>query len=301
MPTEEVMSNNSWLERVDRRVIYLLVALALAIPLMTGYSLKPAPMKTADAFYEKLNALQPEAGKIVLIASDWGPSTQAENKPQTEVAIEHLMRKRIPFALISIMPYATPYLKSMPQEIALKLQAESPGQSWVYGEDWVNFGYRPGYSIMIQGLAKASDLHEFLKADANGTALEDLAITKDVHTIKDIPMLLEFTGLVGAFNMWLQFFQADEYQPPYLHGCTSVTIPEAYNYYISGQIVGLYEGIAGAAWYEELLTKNYPNRKTGSALRTMTGISVAHLVIIAFIFLGNVGEFRHYLRKRNKD
>lgn len=278
-----------FLETIDRRVVYLLVALSLSLPIILGWRLPPAEMETATAFFDIVEELKPADGKIVLIASDWGPGTQAENQPQTMVAMEHLMRKRIPFALVSITPYAAPFLESMPRDLKAKLEAENPGERWIYGRDWINFGYRPGLIIMIQGLAKADDWHSFLKTDVSGTPLVDLPIMDGVHTIRDVMMLMEFTGLVSAFNYWIQFFQAEGYRPPFVHGCTSITIPEAYIYYVSKQIVGLYEGVAGAAWYEVLLSKSYPARESGEALKINTSLAVAHVVIIVLMILGNIG------------
>lgn len=276
------------LERIDRRVLYAFVALSLALPLVLDWSLPPAPMKSADSFFAAVDKLQPAPGKIVLIASDWGPGTKAENEGQTVVAIEHLMRKRIPFALITTYALATPFLEKVPQEVADRLHKET-GQTWTYGEDWVNLGYRFGGYQMIQGLAKTNNIPELLKTDARGTPLEYIPCMKGVKSIHDVLMLMQFTGLVGVFNDWVQFFQVEGYRPPFVHGCTSITIPEAYIYLASGQIVGLHEGVAGAAWYERLLDGQYPERGAGTALRMNTSLAVAHVVIIVFIILGNIG------------
>lgn len=280
------------LERIDRRFIYLFVALSLAIPLKIDVALPPAHMKTADSFYQTLETLERRDDKIVLIAMDWGPSTQAENRPQTAVVLEHLLRKRIPFALISITPYAVPYLESLPQEIIQKIQTELPQEKWEYGVDWVNLGFQPGGTIMIQSFAKATDLHEVLRTDATGTPLSEIACFKKIKTLENISTLIEITGLVSAFNYWIQFFQSAEYRPAVLHGCTSITIPEAYIYYASKQIVGLHEGVAGAAWYEKLLSDHYPSRKTGEALKTNTSLAVGHTLILILILLGNIGMIR---------
>jgi hypothetical protein len=277
------------LANIDRRIIYLFVALSLSLPIIFGLSLPPAKMETASNFFAEVSKLKSEDKKMVLIASDWGPGTQAENKPQTLLAMEHLMRKRIPFALISITPYAAPFLENLPRQMAAALEKEFPDEKWSYGADWVNFGYRPGGYIMIQGLAKATDFYEVLKTDAGGTPLEDIPMMAGIRTIKDISMLMEFTGLVSAFNYWIQFFQSEEYTPPFVHGCTSITIPEAYIYFVSGQITGLHEGAAGAAWYEKLLSDEYPNRVQGVALRINTSLAIAHLIVIAFLILGNIG------------
>lgn len=295
MTTHSEKSFN-WLNNIDRRLIYLLVIIALSLPLLTKYTLRPAEMNTATTFYNAIEAL-PRQNKIVLIAADWGPGTEAENKPQTAVAIEHLMRLRVPFALISNYPFAKPYLEQLPNQIAQRLEIET-NQTWEYGKDWVNFGYRPGGSIMIQGMAKAKDLHQVLKTDANGTPINELIVMKNIHNIQDISMLMEFTGLVGVFNSWIQFFQSESYTPQFVHGCTAITIPEAYIYYVSKQIIGLFEGVAGAAWYEELLSKNYPGREGGAALQVMTALSFAHLLIILFIILGNVGLLISVISKK---
>ncbi len=274
----------SFLERVDRRIIYILVAVSVAVPLIFNVSLRPAPMATADAFFTAVERLEP--GKIVLISADFGPGTLAENRPQAELAIEHLMRKRIGFAMISVYALASPFLRQLPEDVAARLEREMPGQKWEYGKDWINLGFQPGGMIAIQGIAKAEDMRVFLKTDANNIPLEDLPLMKDVKSIKDISLLMQFTGLLGVFNAWVQYFQG----PLFLHGCTSVTIPEAFIYFSSKQIAGFFEGIAGAAWYEVMLSERFPQRGSYNvALRVNTGLSFAHLVVLAFIVLGNAG------------
>ena len=295
MSAEGMRAKGNILERIDRRIIFLFVAVSLALPLLFNVPLPPSPMKTAEQFYAAIEALDPAEGRIVFFAVDWGPGTLAENKPQTELAIEHLMRKRIPFALISIYPLAKPFMVQIPRAVAKRL-AEETGEKWEYGVDWVNFGFRQGRSIMIQGLAKSRDLHDTLQKDVNSTPVSDIPLMEKVRTIRDVSMLIEVTGLVGAVNSWLQYFQADSYRPPMLHGCTSITIPEAYIFYASKQLLGFFEGIAGAAWYETLLQREFSDRDdVNAAISVNTGLSYAHLLIIGLIALGNIGLLASYL------
>jgi hypothetical protein len=285
------MSDTSSIRSWDRRLIYLLVTFSLVVPLLFDFTLAPAPLASSNSFFDVVDKLEKKDDQIVFVALDWGPSTQAENKSQTLVALEHLMRRRIPFALISITPYASPFLINVPLEVAAKLEAESPGERWQYGSDWVNLGYQPNTGVMIQGLARSANLRATLRTDAFGTSLEDIPCFRNISTIRQVPLLMEFTGLVGGISAWLQFFQGEEYRPDVLHGCTSITIPEAHNYLASKQLLGAHEGLAGAAWYDKLLSDKFPNRQPGAAIKLNTSLANAQLLIIALIVIGNASYF----------
>ncbi len=287
------------IDGLDRRIIFILVALALSLPLLFGYSLKPARMKSADKAFKIVSELQVNKGEIAFVALDFGPNTKAENMPQAEVLIEHLMRKRIPLALFSLYVLAEPLLVSIPEQVAARLSREMPGQIWEYGKDWVNLGYRPGAFLIIQAIPKSDNLVELFKTDARGNNLSDLPAFQGVRGLESIKLLGEFTGLVGMFDTYVQFFQKKEYRPLFVHGCTSITIPEAYIYMDSGQLNGLFEGIAGAAWYSELLRQEHSNRAKDNSELVNTGLGVAHVVIIVLVVLGNLiglirpGAIRH--------
>jgi hypothetical protein len=106
--------------------------------------------------------------------------------------------------------------------------------------------------------------------------------------IEQVKLVAEVTGLVGVFDTIVQFFQKNGYRPTLVHGCTSITIPEAYIFLDSGQLNGLLEGIAGAAWYSEVLKERFPGSDNSKLLVTNTALSAAHLMIIAFIVVGNL-------------
>ncbi|MDC0358444.1 hypothetical protein OAO01_06475 [Oligoflexia bacterium] len=276
------------IHNIDRRIIYLLVFLAIAIPLLLELSVKPARMKAAEKFFNLVEGLDVNASGVALLAFDFGPNTKAENEPQAEVILEHLMRRRIPVAIMTQYALAEGFLSSVPERVAKRLAREYPGEKWEYGQDWVNLGYRPGMALFIQALAKSENMLEDLGKDAYGSSLTDFEAFKSLKTLEDVKLLAEFTGLVGVFDVYVQFFQKEGYVPAFGHGCTSITIPEAYIYLDSGQLKGLLEGIAGAAWYSELLRNKYPAREADSALIANTALGVAHLVIIFLIIFGNL-------------
>jgi hypothetical protein len=94
-----------------------------------------------------------------------------------------------------------------------------------------------------------------------------------------------------VFDTVVQFFQKKGYRPTLVHGCTSITIPEAYIFLDSGQLNGLLEGIAGAAWYSEVLRRNFPLSDNSKLLVTNTALSAAHIMIILLIIAGNIGQW----------
>ena len=286
------------LGNIDNRIIYILLLAILIVPQVYQLRLDPVQLKAADDAFAKIDALTPEPGKIVFIAADWGPGTSAENKPQTAVVIEHLFRKKIPFALTSLYPQSVPMLKTLPLEIIEQLKQKGVEGNWEYGKDWVNLGYLVGGGLSIQSMSRADDIKTVLKSDAFGTPLKDVPVFKGVNTVKDVPMLVEITGLVGVFNAWLQFFQRDTYRPMLIHGCTSISIPDAYIYYSSKQIGGFFEGVAGAAWYDVLLNRIYPGREE-VATGTNTGIACAQLFVLALMFVGNAAYFIERYSQRN--
>lgn len=274
---------------IDRRFVYLLVFLSLAVPLYHGYRVTPARLESAEKLYAAVEAIERKPGNVAVVAMDFGPNLIAENGAQTEVVLEHLFRRRIPVVLFSLYNQAEPFLTSIPEDIAARLAAEIPGERWTYGVDWVNIGYQPGGYIFVQSLPKAESFMTALGKDVRGNTVANLPIARGVGGFESVALLGQFTGLLGMFDLYIQFFQKKEYRPVFTHGCTSITIPEAFIYLDSGQLTGLLEGIAGAAWYSELLQRAHPQRKIDSSGAINTGLGVAHLIIILFIVLGNLG------------
>ena len=140
----------------------------------------------------------------------------------------------------------------------------------------------------MQSLAKSENITALLGKDINGTELATFPKFAKIKGLESIKLVGEVTGLVGVFDTIIQFFQKDGYRPLVVHGCTSITVPEAYIFLDSGQLNGLLEGFAGAAWYSQLLTQNNLNRGADTTLIRSTAISVAQVAILLLIVLGNI-------------
>lgn len=274
-------------ERLDRRWLYVLLLVAVAIPSALPLRAKVKVTEPVRGFYEEIERLEKAPGQLVIVAIDWDPHTKAENQPQTEATIRHLFRRKIPFAVMTLVSTGAGFCEEIPARLAAQYGAE-------YGRDWVNWGYRYGWGIFLKKLA--SDIPGAIKADARGTPVEQLPIMAGLKDARSVGLVCQFTGLVGALESWLQFFQASGHRPKFLHGCTAVSAPSNRVFLDSGQISGLLGGMLAAAEYEDLLDS--PAR----AQRGMQAQTAAHGLVIFLIALGNVAELvRRRLERRGEE
>tara|TARA_B000000532_G_scaffold234922_1_gene219815 strand:- start:170 stop:712 length:543 start_codon:yes stop_codon:yes gene_type:complete len=158
-----------------------------------------------------------------------------------------------------------------------------------YGEDYVMLGFRPGNEAVVKGIV--SDLRKLYTIDAKGTKIEDIPMMEGINRFEDFDFL--FSGSAGypGTTEWVQF-AADPTSVPMSTGTTSIQVNEMMPYVLGGQIKGILAGMPGAAEYEELIGVK------GIGTSGMDAQSVAHFVIVLFIFLGNLGYFIE--RKRSK-
>jgi len=273
---------------IERRLIYLIMIIAVAVPVIFEFSWPPSRLVSAERMYDVVEGVQVSPGEVALVWLDFGPGTLAENRPQAEVLIEHLFRRRIPVVVLSQYQLAEGVLSTIPQGVATRLEREMPEQRWRYGEAWINAGFQPGGSQMMQNLAAAQNLSEFFGRDVSGMPFSHYPAFRSIGGIERVKLVAEITGLVGVFDTIIQFFQKAGYSPTIVHGCTSITIPEAYIFLDSGQLKGLLEGVAGAAWYSEILKKRYPGSDNRELVVRNTSLIVAHVVLIALIVVGNI-------------
>jgi hypothetical protein len=155
--------------------------------------------------------------------------------------------------------------------------------------DYVNFGYKAGNQGVINVVV--SDFFKMFPTDIEGATARDLPIMDGMTSLKDVALIVSFGGGFPGIKEWVQF-AGDLGNIPIAGGCTAVSAPLLYPYYPQ-QMVGLMGGIKGAAEYESILAKTYARYRTtpmrGSEM--MGPQTVAHLVIMLFIVIGNIAYF----------
>src|SRR5688572_20022186 len=126
------------MRELDRRIIYLLMIISVALPIILGKAMTPTPNTSAGRTYKLIESLELKDRQIAMMWLDFGPNSKAENQPQAEVMLEHLFRKRIKVILLSQYQQAEAFLTTLPKKVADRLNKLYPGQRWEYGSDWIN-------------------------------------------------------------------------------------------------------------------------------------------------------------------
>lgn len=255
--------------KLDRRVIYLVVGIVLLTPYIVPLpeSLKRVVVdEKTDRFYDTVEELGranqgPGKKKFAIVDIFWDPSVMAECWPQTEALLEHLMRRRIPTAIMAFRPEGVAFGDLIMKEITRRFEKAMelpPDQrpDWArkieYGVDWVHWGYLPLQLPVIRGME--TNLFQIINTDKNGTPIKDLPMMKDVDGLQDCGLAFQSTGS-ASYAAWL-FYICPDMNIPFVFGCTAIMGPEMVPFYSSGQIKGMMDGMKGAAEYEQLLQDN---------------------------------------------
>ncbi len=267
------MRTLSLLLRIDRRWVFLCIALAVFVPFLTGLKfLQGTPTPATVAVHEYIENLP--AGKPVMIMFDYGPAGMPEIHPMAMALLRQCFKRKLPVIAMTLHPQG-------PRMIETALAKVTPEFGVRYGRDYVNLGFKPGWTSVILGIG--SGFATTYPSDTRGTPLAQLPIMREVKDYSDIGLAVDLaTG--SAPGAWIAFAH-QRFHLPLALGITAVMATDNYVYLQTGQIVGLINGMRGASEYEHLV--EHPD--VGSL--GMSSQSVAHLVIILFVILGNVGYF----------
>ncbi|TRO54129.1 hypothetical protein E2P71_04970 [Candidatus Bathyarchaeota archaeon] len=267
------MNITETLSRNYKQVIYLALFASLAIPMINPIGL-PVPIdQTTSNVYNKVESLQP--GDVVVLGSNIGAAIYAEVYPQYIAVMEHVLRKDgVKLILVEHGTEAPIFAERALQEL-------NAYERKTYGQDFVNLGYIAGDEAAISGICR--DLHALLQVDYNGYSLSTLPMMNDINGAQDFTIVIDFTASADS-QFWLNQAYAS-YGTDIAFGLTAVKVPDAYAYYTAGQIFGIIESLKGAAGYELLIDR------PGIAAKGMDAQSIAHLLYIALIVLGNLAFY----------
>jgi hypothetical protein len=278
------------LMNLDRRWVYLFVAIAVILPILLqdfGVPIIIPPYITPEAknvynFVEKL-----KADDILFLAIDYDPPAMAELHPVARAILKQCFKKNVK-VIISALSQNGP---GMAEQLISQTARE---YNKVNGVDYVYLGYKPFPAIVIMGMSQNFKL--FFPKDYYNTPLDSLPMMRKIRSIKDTKGVISVCA--GNIADWWINEGAGRYNYPLALAVTGVMAADYYPFLNSGQIFGLVSGMKGAAEYEYLMEKGgYMKKEEFIAGRSMPIQTFAHAVVILFIIIGNIGYF---MSKRKK-
>ncbi len=264
---------------LDRRIIFLVLLICVTLPMLLNVGGEIPPTAPVERAHEAVASLK--AGDVMMISIDFDATSAPELMPMLRAVLRQAFAKDVRVVMLGHIAIGLPLGHMALEEIAAEY-----GKT--YGTDYVDLGYRPGYIAVMIGMGR--EIRDFFDTDYQGLRVDDLPVMDGVHSYDDIDLLFGFEH--GAvIDYWVRYAQA-RFDQRMAFGTTAVMAPDAYPYLQSNQIEGLVGGLKGAAEYETLI--GHP----GLGTRGMPAQQWAHLLVIGFILLGNIGYF---VTKRNRE
>lgn len=267
---------------VDRRIIFLFVFIAVASAVLFNIEFKEFPTPIVKKVFDAIEDLP--RGSKVLISFDYDPAMKPEVHPMANAFVRHALAKGHKLILMTIWATGQSLITETVEDVIKK---EFPDA--VYGKDYVTLGYKAGGVGVLNVII--TDFRKMYPTDEHGVDLDSIPIFTDIHSAKDLDLILPIGGGQPGPKEWI-LFVGDPGDVPVGPGLAAVVAPLIYPYYPK-QAIGLLGGVKGAAEYESELKRVYPqfaNVET-PALRMMGPQTMAHIVIIAFIIIGNISFF----------
>ncbi|MBA7634532.1 hypothetical protein ES703_42118 [subsurface metagenome] len=273
--------------KINRRWIFLLIALAVFIPFLKPLRLPLSITKPAKDVFDAVESISPE-GPPLLIATDYAPSTAPELDPMLYALLRHCFVTKRRVMLLALYPQGA----GMAQAGLDFILPEFPDVK--SGEDYVFLGYQPGVQAVVMSLGE--NVRLAFPTDAYGVSLDSLPMMEHVRNYDDIALVVDLAG--SSIPITWVIYAVARYGQRLGVGVTAVSAAQYYPYLNSGQFIGMLGGLKGAAEYEMLIQQKGYTEARQIATIGMDSQSIAHLVILALIIIGNIAFFASKSHKK---
>ncbi|MEA1912811.1 MAG: hypothetical protein U9N06_03120 [candidate division WOR-3 bacterium] len=268
-----------WITSIDRKFIFAIIAIVVLVPILLGIQEEVQISPSVNSAYRTIENL--DSNDVVLISIDYDPASMPELQPMLKAMLRHAFGKDVKVIMMCFWPLGLPIGTQGLEQVAAEY-----GKA--YGKDYVNIGYRPGDRAVMVEMGR--EIRHFFRTDVSDVPLDSFPLMKDIHNYNDISLVVGLeAGIYGDY--WVQYV-GSRYNQRIILGVTGVMATQTYPYLQSGQIEGLIGGLKGAAEYETLIGT------PGFGLTGMAAQSWAHVAIVVFIIIGNIGYF--LTRRREK-
>lgn len=233
------------IQALDRRWIYIVVALAIIIPLMVPYNSDNVTTPPTENLYQMIDSFAGRDDRAILLSFYHDASTMPELFPMEVAILRHCFERNVKVFMLTWLPSGAPMI-----DFAINnVKEEYP--NIVSGVDYCNFGYIPGTLAMPTVIGMGDNIAATVKTDAEGRKIESLPIMKGINNYSEMNLAVEFSGSVAG-SYWIVYARP-KFGLNVAVGVTAVMAADQYPYLQSGQFIGMLAGLKGAAEYEKLV------------------------------------------------
>ena len=247
----------NFLENLDRRWVFLLMALAVGVPILIQKTFPEEPTPLAQASFDQIDQLP--AGSKILIAFDYDPASEGELGPMATSFVHQCAEKGQKMYFMALWPVGAQMIRSTIDRVITGYYPDLE-----YGKDYVDLGFKAGNEAVIKTIA--SDLAQYYPTDSRGTATSQIPMMQGINSLADFDLMLNVSAGYPGSKEWV-LYAATPLKKPLVVGCTGVQAPLMYPY-IPDQVQGLLGAIKGAAEYEFIVNRWVRKNSIFKALRS---------------------------------
>lgn len=265
---------NFWqkISTIDRRIIFVLIFFSVALPLAFNFTMPNKITPEVRNTYNYIEALP--AGSIILFSFDHDAATLPEMQPMAKAILDHAFSRGLKAVGMAFRPEGAAIGNKA-------FQVEGAKYGLVEGQDYVFLGYRPEITSGVLGVGE--NIERLYPKDYRGIPTSDIPLMQKVHNYKDIALVISVSD-DDTPVYWINYANA-RYHEPIVPAITAVMATTFYPFLQEKQIIGMVPGLKGAAEYEQLI------HQPGAASTGMSAQSMAHMLIVLFVIIGNIGYF----------
>jgi hypothetical protein len=156
-----------------------------------------------------------------------------------------------------------------------------------YGVDYVFLGYAAAYTVAMYKMG--TSIEEVYHEDDRGTPTAEIPLMKGIDSLKEVSAVIDIAANSNPRH-WINYV-VSPFGVDFLMACTAVMATDYFPFLQTGQVKGLIAGGRAGAELEALLVEEGSLARLGDATRSLGSQSLALIVILGFIVLGNIGYF----------
>jgi hypothetical protein len=305
--TEEKLHIIERIGLIKRKHIYFVLLILIILPMVYPMVLPVAVGEMTDTMFAHIeNEIEP-GDYVILVGQGVNPKDMLDRGWMWVDMVRHLWSKEGPggeHVKITLMSYAG---FSEYADLILKFAVgDDLGTKFKYGIDYVNLGQvlsmtEAGFAAFARDAGWCG-----VTTDFYGTPLDEIPITQETKgwEIDDFDMVVLIAGAVYSVSQqmgqWLPYFP--EQKTNIMMIGYPMILPIWMPYYKAGNVLGITNGLRGAAEYEMKMIAEGKTLIAAYAVQSIGPYSTGHLYVVILLILGNFSYLytKYVLKKEPK-